>query len=279
MHVMFLSFSLSLSSPSLSIFFFLLLFFFLFSFDRVVCTCSLVTPVCVYVHACVRACVRSVACNTSFLSPFHCVSVCITIACLLFTNSSLLVSLTSTVFLSLSSIQRVCGTGSVCTRAQICACRLVGDREFWMDLERSEICQGDGMGRYRFRKGGTSRKTLMEKCISSITTQEKQRGSILETGTPFSMYMFVCTRTRAKTKSIYEIACDLYARTLLNPLKDRIRVLFFFFLSFFSAFTDTDERTFRDTLIINTCAACTFVVSTYARARIQNISDVTFPFV
>lgn len=102
---------------------------------------------------------------------------------------------TSTIFLSLVSIQRVCGTRSVCSRAQICACRLVGDREFWMDLERSEICQGDGMGRYRFRKGGTSRETLMEKCISSITTQEKQRGSILETGTPFSMYMFcVCTR-------------------------------------------------------------------------------------
>ena len=93
------------------------------------------------------------------------------------------------IFLSLSSIQRVCGTGSMCSRAQICACRLVGDREFWMDLERSEICQGDGMGRYRFRKGGTSHKILMEKCISSIITQEKQRGSILETGTPFSMYM------------------------------------------------------------------------------------------
>lgn len=142
----------------------------------------------VYVY---YACCAYVVCNTSFLSPFYCIYWYITIVCLLFTNVRmfLFVYLTLAIFLSLSSIQRVCGTGSMCSRAQICACRLVGDREFWMDLERSEICQGDGMGRYRFRKGGTSHKILMEKCISSIITQEKQRGSILETGMPFSMYM------------------------------------------------------------------------------------------
>ena len=185
---------------------------------------------CMFMRVCVRVCVQWHATHPFYLHSTVYRCVLLLRAFSLPTRTSLLVSLTSTVFLSLSSIQRVCGTGSVCTRAQICACRLVGDREFWMDLERSEICQGDGMGRYRFRKGGTSRKTLMEKCISSITTQEKQRGSILETGTPFSMYMFVCTRTRAKTESIYEIACDLYARTLLSHLKIAFE---FFFFSFF----------------------------------------------
>lgn len=187
---------------------------------RDVCMC-----VCIHAHVCAFSGMQhilSISIPLYIGVYYYCVPSLYQLEC------SLFVSLTSTVFLSLSSIQRVCGTGSVCSRAQICACRLVGDREFWMDLERSEICQGDGMGRYRFRKGGTSRKTLMEKCISSITTQEKQRGSILETGTPFSMYMFVCTRTRAKTASIYEIACDLYARTLFHL---KIAFDFFLFLS------------------------------------------------
>jgi len=69
-------------------------------------------------------------------------------------------------------------------RAQICARRPHGDRKrFWMDLERSKICQGDGMGRYRFRKGGTSPRTSTGRCISSITTRGKLRGSIPEIGT------------------------------------------------------------------------------------------------
>lgn len=51
-----------------------------------------------------------------------------------------------------------------------------------MNSERSEICQGDGMGRYRFRKGGTSPRTLTARFTSSITIHEKQRGSIRVTG-------------------------------------------------------------------------------------------------
>lgn len=71
----------------------------------------------------------------------------------------------------------------VSARTQICVCRPRGDRErFWMDLERSEICQGDGMGRYRFRKGGMLPGTMMERCISSIITPGRLRGSILGIG-------------------------------------------------------------------------------------------------
>lgn len=223
MHVMSLSLSLffmRILSLSLSLSLSLLLFFFFFSlspsFQRSVYVCA---------YACVCVCVQWHATHPFYLHSTVHRCVLLLRAFSLPTRMSLFfVSLTSAIFLSLPSIQRVCGTGSVCSRAQICACRLVGDREFWMDLERSEICQGDGMGRYRFRKGGTSRKTLMEKCISSITTQEKQRGSILETGTPFSMYMFVCARTRAETAGmhvyiyiyIYVIACNLRARVLFR---------------------------------------------------------------
>lgn len=39
------------------------------------------------------------------------------------------------------------------------------------------------MGRYRFRKGGTSPRTSTGRCTSSITTRGKLRGSILEIGT------------------------------------------------------------------------------------------------
>ncbi|KAJ8679665.1 hypothetical protein QAD02_015452, partial [Eretmocerus hayati] len=42
----------------------------------------------------------------------------------------------------------------------------------------SKICQGDGMGRYRFRTGGTLRRTTMEKSTSLTTTQGRQLGSI-----------------------------------------------------------------------------------------------------
>lgn len=86
----------------------------------------------------------------------------------------------------------VCSRRSVHPRAQICARRPHGDRErkrerkrkrrFWMDLKRIEICQGDGMGRYRFRKDGTSPRTSMERCTSSITTRGKLRGSTRGTG-------------------------------------------------------------------------------------------------
>lgn len=84
MHVMFLSFSLTLFSFPIS---FSLASFFSLSFRQSMYTCAYIEMyVCVYV--CTRTCVHSVACNTSFLSPFHCISVCITIACLLFTNSN-----------------------------------------------------------------------------------------------------------------------------------------------------------------------------------------------
>lgn len=49
-------------------------------------------------------------------------------------------------------------------------------------VERSEICQGEGMGRYRFRKGGTWHRTLTERYTSSTITHAKQPGSILEIG-------------------------------------------------------------------------------------------------
>lgn len=55
----------------------------------------------------------------------------------------------------------------------------------WMDLERSEICQGDEMGRYRFRKGGTLPRTLTGRCILSIIIREKPPGSIQGTGENF----------------------------------------------------------------------------------------------
>lgn len=48
--------------------------------------------------------------------------------------------------------------------------------------ERSEICQGDEMGRYRFRKGGTSRRITTERFTSLITTRGRPPGSILVTG-------------------------------------------------------------------------------------------------
>lgn len=54
---------------------------------------------------------------------------------------------------------------------------------FWMDLERSEICPGDGMGRYRFRTVGMSPMTSTGRCTSSITTRGRLRGSIHEIGT------------------------------------------------------------------------------------------------
>ena len=61
--------------------------------------------------------------------------------------------------------------------------KLVSDRiVFLLNLERSEICQGDGMGRYRFRTGGMSPRTLTGRCTSLITTREKPRGLIPETG-------------------------------------------------------------------------------------------------
>lgn len=47
-----------------------------------------------------------------------------------------------------------------------------------MDLECSKICQGDEMGKYRFRKGGTLLKILMEKYTSLIIIPEKLLGSI-----------------------------------------------------------------------------------------------------
>lgn len=54
-------------------------------------------------------------------------------------------------------------------------------------VERSEICQGDGMGRYHFRTGGTSPRILMGRCTSSIITHGKPPGSIPETGESFSL--------------------------------------------------------------------------------------------
>lgn len=91
-------------------------------------------------------------------------------------------------FTSHRAVRRcTCGPGwSVRLRPPICARRPHGDRErerFWMDLERSKICQGDGMGRYRFRKDGTSPRTSTGRCTSSITTRAKLHGSILEIGT------------------------------------------------------------------------------------------------
>lgn len=58
---------------------------------------------------------------------------------------------------------------------------------FVICVERSEICQGDGMGRYHFRTGGTSPRILMGRCTSSIIIHGKPPGSIPETGEHFSL--------------------------------------------------------------------------------------------
>lgn len=72
------------------------------------------------------------------------------------------------------------------------------------------------MGRYRFRKGGTSRKTLMEKCISLITIRGKQRGSIRETGMPFYTYIHICCAFEHVLNGIlFKAACAPYARRSL----------------------------------------------------------------
>lgn len=122
MHVIFLSFSLSLSSPSLSIFFFLLLFF-LFSFDRVVCTYSLG-------YACMRVCSCVCACVCAFSGMQHILSIsiplCITIACLLFTNSNVSPCLSYIDCLSFSFINTACMWHGECVHARTDMCLSTG---------------------------------------------------------------------------------------------------------------------------------------------------------